>query len=59
MKQMETCKKCNKDGNRFVKLYDTAIGGYGVQRHKTKGVGKWVKCKYCLGVKKPLKDVCV
>lgn len=45
------CKKCNKDGNLFVKLYDTSIGERGVIRHKKKGIGKWVRCKHCLGTK--------
>ena len=44
-----SCKKCKGTGSRFIKLYDTAIGAYGVKRNKKGKLGKWIMCKYCIG----------
>jgi len=42
--RMKKCNKCNKDGNVFKKLYDTAIGNRKVVRNKKGQLGIWVRC---------------
>ena len=44
---MKDCKKCNKDGNVFVKVYDTATGNPKVKRNKKGQLGYWKRCE-CL-----------
>ena len=46
------CKKCKGTGNRFQKLYDTAIGGRNVVRNKKGKIGTWIRCAECLGTGK-------
>ena len=45
------CNKCNKDGNVFVKVYDTAIGNRKVTRNKKGKLGIWKRCPKCDGTK--------
>ena len=42
------CKKCNGNGNRFVRndYGDRYLRSFATRKGKA---GKWVKCRYCYG----------